>query len=50
LKEASKYITDDPDRYSLDLNALYKKYEIAMKAEQAKNFVQSQVKKIVFII
>jgi len=49
LKEASKYMTDDADRYSLDLNALYKKYEIAAKAEQARNFLHTQVKHV-FII
>lgn len=44
MREASKYVTDDSDKYSLDLNALYKKYEIAAKAEQARNFLHSQVK------
>jgi len=48
MKEASKYIADDPDKYSLDLNALYKKYEIAAKAEQARNIIHAQVKKCVY--
>jgi len=42
LKEFSKLTTDD-DRFALDLNALYKKYEIASKAEQARSFLQTQV-------
>ncbi|XP_060878796.1 uncharacterized protein LOC132951097 [Metopolophium dirhodum] len=45
MKEASKYIADDPDKYSVDLNALYKKYEIGAKAEQARNMLQAQIKK-----
>ncbi|XP_022165539.1 uncharacterized protein LOC111030389 [Myzus persicae] len=45
MREASKYVTDDSDKYSLDLNALYKKYEIAAKAEQARNFLHSQIKR-----
>lgn len=48
MKEASKYIADDPDKYSVDLNGLYKKYEIAAKAEQARNIVHAQVKKCVY--
>jgi len=48
MKEASKYATDDPEKYSLDLYALYKKYEIAAKAEQARNFIHNQVKKCVY--
>jgi len=46
MKEASKYIANDPDKYSVDLNSLYKKYEIEAKAEQARNMLQSQVKKM----
>ncbi|CAI6343598.1 unnamed protein product [Macrosiphum euphorbiae] len=45
MKEASKYISDDQDKYSVDLNALYKKYEIAAKAEQARNMVHSTLKR-----
>ncbi|MBO8666436.1 hypothetical protein INO76_15520, partial [Staphylococcus aureus] len=36
---------DDPDKYSVDLNALYKKYEIAAKAEQARNIIHNQLKR-----
>lgn len=43
-REFSKFVADDADKYSVDLNSLYKKYEIASKAEQAKSFLQSQVK------
>lgn len=44
MKEFSKLVADDPDKLSLDLNSLYKKYEIAAKAEQAKGYMQTQVK------
>lgn len=44
LREFSKMITDDADKYSLDLNSLYKKYEIAAKTEQARSYLQMQVK------
>ncbi|XP_050428130.1 uncharacterized protein LOC126838067 [Adelges cooleyi] len=44
-KEFSKLVSDDPDKYSVDLNSLYKKYELASKAEQAKSFLQSQFKR-----
>lgn len=43
LRDLVKLVTDD-DKYSLDFNSLYKKYEIESKAEQAKSFLQSQVK------
>jgi len=46
LREFSKLTTDD-DRFALDLNALYKKYEIASKADQARSFLQTSVKKFV---
>lgn len=45
MRELSKAVADNPDKYSFDLNHLYKKYEIASKAEQAKSFIQTQVKK-----
>uniref|UniRef100_A0A2S2PLM0 Uncharacterized protein n=1 Tax=Schizaphis graminum TaxID=13262 RepID=A0A2S2PLM0_SCHGA len=44
LKEFSRLTTDD-DRFALDLNALYKKYEIASKADQARSFLQTQFKR-----
>ncbi|KAE9535937.1 hypothetical protein AGLY_007838 [Aphis glycines] len=44
LKEFSKLTTDD-DRFALDLNALYKKYEIESKADQARNFLQTTFKR-----
>lgn len=43
LREFSKLVADDADKYSLDLNSLYKKYEIPAKASQAKSYLQSQV-------
>jgi len=46
LREFSKLTTDD-DRFALDLNALYKKYEIEAKADQARNILQTSVKKFV---
>jgi len=44
LKEFSRLTTDD-DRFAYDLNALFKKYEIANKAEQARSFMQTQFKR-----
>jgi len=44
LREFSKLTTDD-DRFALDLNALYKKYEIEAKADQARNLLQNTFKK-----
>lgn len=51
MKEFSKLVADDPDKLSLDLNSVYKKYEVAAKADQARSYLQSQVKfnKIVYI-
>jgi len=45
LREFSKIVTDDAEKYSIDLNSLYKKYEISAKADQAKSFLQTQYKK-----
>jgi len=45
LREFSKLVAEDPDKYSVDLKSLYKKYEIADKTEQAKSYLQSQFKK-----
>jgi len=45
LREFSKIVTNDADKYSLDLNSLYKKYEISAKADQAKSFLQTQYKR-----
>lgn len=49
MKEALKVaVPEDAEKYSLDFPSLYKKYEIAAKAEQAKSFAQSQVNKLVY--
>jgi len=45
MREFSKIVADDADKYSLDLNSLYKKYEIPAKASQAKSYLQSQYKR-----
>ncbi|XP_050536054.1 uncharacterized protein LOC126902630 isoform X2 [Daktulosphaira vitifoliae] len=43
-RELSKVISDDSDKYSVDFNGLYKKYEVDNKAEDAKKFLQNQFK------
>lgn len=45
LREFSKIVTDDAEKYSVDLNSLYKKYEIPAKADQVKSYLQTQVTK-----
>ncbi|VVC30772.1 Hypothetical protein CINCED_3A021717 [Cinara cedri] len=44
LKAILKSVSDDGEKYALDFNSLYKKYEIDTKAEQAKSFLESQYK------
>lgn len=44
FREFSKLTMDD-DRFALDLNALYKKYEIASKADQVRSVLQTTLKR-----
>lgn len=43
LREVLKLASDDAEKYAVDLNSLYKKYEIAAKVEQAKNVLETEV-------
>lgn len=44
IKEVAKVASSEPDKYSVDLNGLYKKFEVEEKANQARSYLQTQVK------